>query len=79
MPMDDLDRQAMECGDEELIPADVSDTDLYDEMNARSCKAGLTNRHGESVRGTGKIMTTVSFGETRLNLWPRNEQGELID
>ncbi len=79
MPMDELDRQAMRRGDEELIPASVSDVDLQDEMNARSCKAGLTNRQGECVRGTGKIMATVPCGETKLNLWPRNEQGELID
>ena len=77
--MDEAMRQAVKSGDEELIPASVSDSDLTDEMNARSCKAGLTNRQGESVRGTGKIMTTVPFGKTKLNLWPRDEHGQLID
>lgn len=72
-------RQAVESGDEELIPASVSDADLQDEMNARSCKAGLTNRQGESCRGTGKIMTTVPFGKQKLNVWPRDENGKLID
>lgn len=77
--MDELDRQAIKRGDCELIPASRSDSDLADEMNARSCKTGLTNRAGECVRGTGKIMTTVPFGRTKLNLWPRDEQGNLID
>ena len=65
--MDELDRQAMRRGDEELIPVNVSDVDLQDEMNARSCKAGLTNRQGESVRGTGKIMSTPANRRYREN------------
>lgn len=79
MPMDELDRQAIKRGDFESIPMSVSDADLRDEMNARSCKSGLTNRAGECVRGTGKIMTTVPFGRTKLNLWPRDKNGQLID
>ncbi len=72
-------RNAVARGDEELIPANVSDVDLQDEMNARSCKAGLINKQGESVRGTSKIMTIVPFGKTKLNLWSRDEHGQLID
>lgn len=79
MPIDDLDRQAEKRGDCELIPASRSDADLQDEMNARSCKAGLTNRQGESCKGTGKIFTTVPFGKQKLNVWPRDEQGNLIN
>lgn len=77
--MDELDRQAIKRGDCELIPACRSDNDLADEMNARSCKSGLTNCQGECCKGTGKIMTTVPFGETKFNLWPRDERGQLID
>ena len=77
--MDEAMKRAVARGDEELIPASVSDSDLADEMNARSCKAGLTNRRGECSRGTGKIMTTVPFGKTKLNIWPRDEAGNLID
>ena len=65
--MDEFDRQAMRRGDEELIPANVSDADLCDEMNARSCKAGLTNRQGECVRGTGKIMSMPASKRYRAN------------
>lgn len=75
--MDEAMRTAVKRGDEELIPASVSDSDLQDEMNARSCKAGLTNRQGESVRGTGKIMAIVSFGAVKYNLWPRDKHGNL--
>lgn len=76
--MDEAMREAVKRGDEELIPANRSEEDLTDEMNARSCKTGLTNRQGESCRSTGKIFATVSFGETKLNLWPRNKNGALI-
>ena len=76
--MDEAMREAVKRGDEELIPANVSDADLTDEMNARSSKAGLTNRQGECSRGTGKIFTTVPFGEEKLNIWPRDEAGNLI-
>ena len=72
-------RQAVASGDEELIPPNRSDKDLQDEMNMRSAKTGLTNRQGESCRGTGKILAIVGFGESKLNVWPRNENGELIE
>lgn len=77
--MDELDRQAINRGDCELIPACRSDKDLAAEMNARTHKAGLTNRQGESNKGTGKIFSTVPFGKTKFNLWPRDEAGNLID
>lgn len=76
--MDEAMRQAVARGDEELIPASVSDADLTDEMNYRSCKRGLTNRQGICSSSTGKIMTTVSCGKEKLNIWPRDEQGNLI-
>lgn len=65
--MDEAMRTAVKRGDEELIPADVSDSDLQDEMNARSCKAGLTNKQGESVRGTGKIISMPASKRYREN------------
>ncbi len=77
--MDEAMREAVERGDEELIPASVSDSDLKDEMNHRSFKKGLTNRQGECCRGTGKIFASVGFGEPKFNLWPRDGAGNLID
>lgn len=65
--MDKAMQEAVRRGDEELIPASVSDADLTDEMNARSCKSGLTNRQGESCRGTGKIISMPSNEQYRKN------------
>ncbi len=76
--MDEAMKEAVKRGDEEIIPASVSDSDLQDEMNSRSSKAGLTNRQGECCKGTGKVMTTVPFGKVKLNIWPRDERGQLI-
>ena len=78
--MDEDMRQAFKSGDCEMIPPGTrSESDLRDEMNHRSFKKGLTNRQGECCRGTGKIFTTVPFGEQKLNIWPRDEAGNLID
>lgn len=77
--MDELDRQAMKRGDCELIAQGRSDRDLQNEMNARTFKSGLTNRQGECSRSSGKIMSTVSFGESKLNIWPRDASGQLIE
>lgn len=77
--MDEATRQAVAAGDEELIPADRSDKDLQNEMNERSFKRGLTNRQGESCKGTGRIMVTMPFGESKLNVWPRDAAGNLIE
>jgi len=62
----------------ELVPGNVTEKDLKDEVNKRSAKAGYTTRFGEPPYAT-KIQTTVSFGKERLNVWPRNENGQLID
>lgn len=70
-------REAVRRGDEELIPASVSDADLADTMNSRSQRAGLTNRRGESCKSV-RIMSR-GFGSSRLNQWPRDVNGELIE
>ncbi len=76
--MDEAMKEAVRRGDEEFIPASRSDKDLQDEMNERSCKAGLTNRQGECSRASGRIMTSVAFGVVKHNVWPRDEHGNLI-
>ena len=70
-------REALRSGDCEVIPPDRSETDLIAEMNHRSWKSGLTNRQGECSRSV-KIMSH-GFGESKLNVWPRDANGELID
>lgn len=62
----------------EIVPVSVSEKDLRDEVNSRTAKAGYTTRHGECMSAT-KIQISISFGKRKLNLWPRDENGELIE
>lgn len=62
----------------EIVPDNVSEKDLRDEVNKRSAKAGYTTRFGEPPYAT-KIQTTVLFGKEKLNIWPRDENGNLIE
>ena len=61
----------------EIVPSDVSEKDMRDEVNRRTCKAGYTTRYGEPTYSM-KIQTTVPYGKTKLNVWPRDENGQLI-
>jgi hypothetical protein len=61
----------------EIVPDDIPDKDLREEVNRRTFRAGYTTREGKPV--PLKIMTTVPFGEVRLNIWPRDKNGKLID
>lgn len=62
----------------ELVPENVSSKDLKDEVNRRTSRAGYTTRYGECPYRT-KIQTTVPFGKVKLNNWPRDKNGNLID
>lgn len=55
----------------------VSERAVRDEVNRRTCKAGYTDRDGQPM--IRKIMTTVPFGKVKLNIWPRDKNGNLID
>jgi len=61
----------------EIVPDDISDRDLREEVNRRTHKAGYTTREGAPI--PPKIMTTVPFGERKLNIWPRDKDGNLIE
>jgi hypothetical protein len=61
----------------ELVPDNVSESDVKDEANRRTAKAGFTTRYGEPTYRT-KIQTTCGFGSEKLNVWPRDKQGNLI-
>lgn len=65
----------VEGGD--LVPFNVPAKDLQDEVNSRTHKAGYTTRQGEHL-WSNKIMAR-GFGESKLNIWPRDKQGNLID
>ncbi len=62
----------------EIVPPNVSNNDLRDEVNRRTAKAGLTTRLGE-CRNATKIMGTVTVGKEKLNIWPRDKYGRLIE
>ena len=61
----------------DLVPFDVPEKDLRDEVNSRTAKAGYTNRYGEQLYST-KIQTIIPFGKQKLNVWKRNKRGHLI-
>ena len=65
--------------DGELVPDNVSEQDLKDEVNRRTCKAGYTTKYGECPYSS-RIMSVVSFGQSKLKLWPRDPlTGKLLD
>ncbi len=55
----------------EIVPPNVSERDLRDEVNKRTAKAGYTTKYGECPCRT-KIQSVVSLGQTKYNVWPRD-------
>lgn len=49
--------------------------DYHEELNIRSHKAGYTTRKGRPI--PRKIMAR-GCGPSKLNIWPRDENGNLI-
>lgn len=54
-----------------------NESNVREEVLRRNAKAGYCTKYGEPV-GATKIQTTVSFGSEKLNVWPRDENGQLI-
>ena len=50
--------------------------DYLEELNIRSSKAGYTTRKGGHI--PLKIISR-GYGESKLNVWPRDKSGNLID
>lgn len=61
----------------DTLPFYASEKVVQDEVNLRTWKAGHTNRQGERLYST-KIMAR-GFGESKLNIWPRDKDGNLIE
>jgi len=61
----------------EIIPWNANKKNVQDEVNCRTAKAGYTTQYGECPYRT-KIQTTVPFGKEKLNVWSRDENGNLI-
>lgn len=62
----------------DVIPWNANPKSVREEVNRRTAKAGYTTKYGECPCAT-KIQTSVPFGEQKLNVWPRDENGDLID
>lgn len=61
----------------EGVSAFESEANVREEVNRRTCKAGYTNREGGPPT-TGKVMSQ-GIGERKLNIWPRDKNGQLIE
>ena len=61
----------------DIVPSDMSKRDFVEEVNYRTTRAGLTTRSGGAI--PLKSAMTVSVGEQKLNVWPRDADGNLID
>ncbi len=64
--------------DGEIVAWNESEANVREEVNRRTCKAGYTTKYGEPNVRT-KIMSLVGFGESKLSVWPRDSEGNLID
>ena len=62
----------------EGVSAFESEANVREEVNRRTCKAGYTTRNGEPI-GTEKIMSRGIGEPKKLNIWLRDENGQLID
>lgn len=60
----------------EIVPDDISPVELREEVNSRTHRAGYTTREGGPK--PLKIMSH-GIGESKLNVWPRDNNGNLID
>jgi len=63
--------------DGDMVSAFASEKDLKEEINSRTAKAGYTTKYGECPCRT-KIQNSIPFGKQKLNVWPRDEQGNFI-
>ena len=69
-------KRAQGQGDGEIIHWNESEANVREEVLRRNAKAGYCTRNGEPVAAT-KIMSR-GIGKNKLNIWPRDEQGNLI-
>lgn len=69
----------MAKGDEgEIVAWNEGENNVREEVLRRNAKAGYCTRYGEP-RSATKIQTSVPFGREKLNIWPRDENGNLIE
>ena len=61
----------------DLIPQETSKVDLLEELHSRSYRAGLTTRSGGPI--SPKVTLSVPWGRQKLNVWPRDKRGRLVE
>ncbi len=61
----------------DVVPNDISQKHLREEINSRTYRAGYTTRNGGAI--PLKIQTSVPWGQVKLNIWPRDAEGNLLD
>ncbi len=62
----------------DIVSVTESESNIRDEVNRRTWKAGHTDRDGQP-KDWPKIRIFGGTGESKLNLWPRDGAGNLID
>jgi hypothetical protein len=70
-----LKRAKGDSGD--LVSWNADKKQVREEVNRRTAKAGYTTKYGERPFAT-RIQNVIPFGETKINVWPRDEHGNLI-
>jgi len=60
----------------EIVAWNENDSNVREEVNRRTAKAGYTTRYGEDPLAT-KVQNR-GYGESKLNVWPRDDNGQLI-
>lgn len=63
--------------DGELVPWNADKKDVHEEVLRRNAKVGHSTKYGEPTYRT-RIMETVPCGKQKLNVWPRDKNGNLI-
>ena len=56
----------------------MTNSEHQEEVNHRTFNAGYTDRDGKP-RDLPKIRIFGGYGEAKLNVWPRDENGNLIE
>ena len=65
--------------DGEIVPWNENEKNVREEVLRRNAKAGYCTKLGEPVYGT-KIqgLAYLPWAKQKLNIWPRDENGNLI-
>jgi len=61
----------------EIVNWNEGSENVREEVNRRAAKVGYCTKNGEPCHRT-KIQNSIPFGKQKLNVWPRDEQGNLL-